>query len=136
MMIGSAVMALSMIGLGFALYLETTGITALMFMLFYIAAFAMSWGPVVWVLLSEIFPNSIKGVMAVAVAVQWLANLVVSWTFPMMNNNSDLVAMFNNGFPYWIYGIMAILSGLFIWKFVPETKEKTLEEMENIWISK
>ena len=74
--------------------------------------------------------------MAVAVAVQWLANLVVSWTFPMMNNNSDLVAMFNNGFPYWIYGIMAILSGLFIWKFVPETKEKTLEEMENIWISK
>jgi SP family xylose:H+ symportor-like MFS transporter len=54
----------------------------------------------------------------------------------MMNNNSDLVAMFNNGFPYWIYGIMAILSGLFIWKFVPETKEKTLEEMENIWISK
>ena len=136
MMIGSAVMALSMIGLGFALYLETTGITALMFMLFYIAAFAMSWGPVVWVLLSEIFPNSIKGVMAVAVAIQWLANLLVSWTFPMMNKNSDLVVMFNNGFPYWVYGIMAILSGLFIWKFVPETKEKTLEEMENIWVSK
>lgn len=136
MMIGSAVMALSMIGLGFALYLEITGITALLFMLLYIAAFAMSWGPVVWVLLSEIFPNSIKGVMAVAVAVQWLANLLVSWTFPMMNNNSELIAMFNNGFPYWIYGVMAILSGLFIWKFVPETKEKTLEEMEHIWAAK
>lgn len=136
MMIGSAVMAISMICLGFTLFFETTGITALLFMLIYIAAFAMSWGPVVWVLLSEIFPNSIKGVMAVAVAVQWFANLLVSWTFPMMNNNSDLIAMFNNGFPYWIYGIMGILSGLFIWKFVPETKEKTLEEMEFIWISK
>lgn len=136
LIIGSIVMAFSMIGLGFTLYFQVTGITALLFMLLYIAAFAVSWGPVVWVLLSEIFPNSIKGVMAVAVAIQWLANLLVSWTFPMLNNNSSLVEMFNNGFPYWIYGFMAILSGIFIWKFVPETKEKTLEEMESIWASK
>lgn len=136
MMIGSAVMAVSMIGLGFALYTETTGITALMLMLLYIAAFAMSWGPVVWVLLSEIFPNKIRGVMAVAVAVQWLANLLVSWTFPMMNNNSALIEHFNHGFSYWIYGVMAILSGLFIWRFVPETKGRTLEDMENLWITK
>lgn len=136
LIIGSSVMAFSMIGLGFTLYLEVTGLTALMFMLVYIAAFAVSWGPVVWVLLSEIFPNSIKGVMAVAVALQWLANLLVSWTFPMMNNNSALIEMFNNGFPYWIYGFMAILSGVFIWKFVPETKGRTLEDMENLWNSK
>ena len=71
--------------------------------------------------------------MAVAVAVQWLANLVVSWTFPMMNNNSHLNELFNHGFAYWIYGIMAVLSAFFIWKFVPETKGKTLEEMESIW---
>jgi SP family xylose:H+ symportor-like MFS transporter len=133
MMIGSGFMAVSMIGLGFALFSGSTGLTALLLMLVYIAAFAMSWGPVTWVLLSEIFPNSIKGVMAVAVAIQWLANLVVSWTFPMMNNNTGLVDMFNHGFPYWIYGGMAVLSGLFIWKFVPETKGKTLEEMENLW---
>lgn len=133
MMIGSAVMAVSMIGLGFALYTGSTGMVALLLMLLYIAAFAMSWGPVVWVLLSEIFPNSIKGVMAVAVAVQWLANLLVSWTFPMMNNNTFLVETFNQGFPYWIYGGMAVLSGLFIWKFVPETKGRTLEDMEEIW---
>lgn len=136
MIIGSIVMAISMIGLGSALYLQITGLTALLFMLLYIAAFAMSWGPVTWVLLSEIFPNSIKGVMAVAVAVQWLANLLVSWTFPMLNNNSFLVETFNNGFPYWIYGGMAVLSGIFIWKYVPETKGRTLEEMENIWASK
>ena len=136
MLIGSAVMAVSMIGLGLALYLQASGIVALLWMLLYIAAFAMSWGPVTWVLLSEIFPNKIKGVMAVAVGVQWLANLLVSWTFPMMNNNKMLVETFNHGFSYWIYGIMAILSGLFIWKFVPETKEKTLEEMELLWTPK
>ncbi|MBK5193600.1 MAG: D-xylose transporter XylE [Flavobacteriaceae bacterium] len=135
MMIGSGFMAVSMIGLGFALFSGSTGLLALLLMLLYIAAFAMSWGPVTWVLLSEIFPNSIKGVMAVAVAIQWLANLLVSWTFPMMNNNTGLVEMFNHGFPYWIYGGMAVLSGLFIWKFVPETKGKTLEEMENLWRS-
>ncbi|WP_324721712.1 D-xylose transporter XylE [Salinimicrobium sp. HB62] len=134
MMIGSAIMAVSMIGLGFTLYWEVEGLPALLLMLLYIAAFAMSWGPVVWVLLSEIFPNKIRGVMAVAVAVQWLANLIVSWTFPMMNNNEALVESFNHGFSYWIYGVMAILSGLFIWKYVPETKGRTLEDMENIWI--
>lgn len=136
MMIGSAIMAISMIGLGFALYLEVEGLLALLLMLLYIAAFAMSWGPVTWVLLSEIFPNKIRGVMAVAVAVQWLANLIVSWTFPMMNNNTTLIENFNHGFSYWIYGAMAILSGIFIWKFVPETKGKALEEMENLWIRK
>lgn len=133
MFIGSALMAVSMIGLGTVLYAQSTGMAALLLMLLYIAAFAVSWGPVTWVLLSEIFPNKIKGAMAIAVAVQWLANLLVSWTFPMMNNNSYLTDTFHNGFAYWVYGIMAILSGLFIWKFVPETKGKTLEEMEQIW---
>ncbi|MEL4307743.1 D-xylose transporter XylE [Joostella sp. CR20] len=133
MIIGSIFMAISMLGLGTVLYADNSGIAALLLMLLYIAAFAISWGPVTWVLLSEIFPNKIKGVMAVAVAVQWLANLVVSWTFPMMNNNTYLNDMFNHGFAYWIYGLMAVLSGVFIWKFVPETKGKTLEEMENIW---
>lgn len=133
MFIGSALMAVSMIGLGTVLYVENTGMAALLLMLLYIAAFAVSWGPVTWVLLSEIFPNKIKGAMAIAVAVQWLANLVVSWTFPMMNNNSYLTETFHNGFAYWVYGVMAVLSGIFIWKFVPETKGKTLEEMEQIW---
>lgn len=133
MLIGSAIMAVSMIGLGTVLYWQDTGMAALLFMLLYIAAFAVSWGPVTWVLLSEIFPNKIKGAMAIAVAVQWLANLLVSWTFPMMNNNTYLTETFHNGFAYWVYGIMAVLSGIFILKFVPETKGKTLEEIEQIW---
>jgi SP family xylose:H+ symportor-like MFS transporter len=106
---------------------------ALIFMLTYTAAFAMSWGPVTWVLLSEIFPNSIRGAMSIAVAAQWIANWIISFTFPLMNDNPWLTQVFNHGFSYWIYGIMSVLAAVFIWKLVPETKGKTLEEMEKLW---
>ncbi|MGK0414049.1 MAG: SP family xylose:H+ symportor-like MFS transporter [Polaribacter sp.] len=103
-------------------------------MLIYVASFAMSWGPVCWVLLSEIFPNKIRGrALALAVATQWISNYLVSWTFPMMDKNSYLLEKFNHGFAYWIYGVMGILAAIFVWKFIPETKGKTLEEMENLW---
>jgi len=131
--IGALGMAASMFALGFSFYFDALGIGALVFMLTYTASFAMSWGPVTWVLLSEIFPNRIRGAMSIAVAAQWIANLAVSWTFPMMNDNSWLTDQFNHGFAYWIYGVMGILAAVFVWKLVPETKGKTLEEMEDLW---
>jgi SP family xylose:H+ symportor-like MFS transporter len=134
--IGSIGMAISMTGLGFAFFLKAPGILALIFMLLYVASFAMSWGPVTWVLLSEIFPNSIRGAMGIAVAAQWLANLLVSTTFPMMNDSTFLATKFHNGFPYWIYAVMGVLSAIFMWKLVPETKGKTLEELEKTWKKK
>jgi len=134
MIIGALGMAISMFALGTTFFSESVGIAALVFMLIYVASFAMSWGPVTWVLLSEIFPNKIRGrAMAVAVAAQWISNYVVSWTFPMMDKNSYLLEKFNHGFAYWIYGVMGVLAMLLVWKYVPETKGKTLEEMENIW---
>ena len=133
MIIGSIGMAVSMLALGFAFYFNAVGIAALVFMLMYTAAFAMSWGPVCWVLLAEIFPNSIRGALSIAVAAQWIANWIVSLTFPMLNDNVWLTQQFNHGFAYWVYGIMSILSGFFVWKMIPETKGKTLEEMENVW---
>ncbi len=136
MIIGGVGMAISMVGLGFSFYFGKVGLIALIFMLTYTAAFAMSWGPVTWVLLSEIFPNSIRSAMSIAVAAQWIANLAVSWTFPMLNDNLALTAKFNHGFAYWIYGVMGILSAIFIWKLVPETKGKTLEEIEKLWQKK
>ena len=79
---------------------------ALVSMLVYTAGFAVSWGPVTWVLLSEIFPNQIRGkAMAVAVAAQWIANYLVSWTFPILDKNPYLVEHFKHGFAYWIYGV-------------------------------
>jgi SP family xylose:H+ symportor-like MFS transporter len=134
--IGALGMAVSMIALGFSFYLNSVGIGALIFMLMYTASFAMSWGPVTWVLLSEIFPNNIRGAMSIAVAAQWVANLIISWTFPILNDSSWLTEKFNHGFAYWIYGIMGILAALFVWKLVPETKGKSLEEIESIWVKK
>jgi SP family xylose:H+ symportor-like MFS transporter len=136
MIIGSIGMAVSMIALGFAFYFNQLGIAALIFMLTYTAAFAMSWGPVCWVLLAEIFPNSIRSALSIAVAAQWIANWVVSLTFPIMNDNVWLTEKFHHGFSYWIYGVMGILSAFFMWKLVPETKGKTLEEIEHLWKKK
>ncbi len=136
MIIGSIGMAVSMIALGCAFYFNQLGIAALIFMLLYTAAFAMSWGPVCWVLLAEIFPNSIRSALSIAVAAQWIANWVVSLTFPIMNDNVSLTNKFHHGFSYWIYGVMGILSAIFMWKFVPETKGKTLEEIEGLWSRK
>ncbi|HBH25140.1 MAG TPA: D-xylose transporter XylE [Cytophagales bacterium] len=133
MIMGALGMAFSMIMLGFAFYFQSVGLLALILMLLYTAFFAMSWGPVCWVMLSEIFPNSIRGALSIAVAAQWLANLIVSWTFPMMNENNFLTNTFHNGFAYWIYGIMGILAALFVWKLVPETKGRSLEDMEKLW---
>ena len=134
MIIGALIMAVSMIILGTTFYTHSVGIGSLVCMLVYTAGFAMSWGPVCWVLLAEIFPNSIRStVMSIAVAGQWIANFLVSWTFPMLDKNQYLTETFNHGMAYWIYGLMGILAAAFIWKFVPETKGKTLEQMEQYW---
>ena len=71
--------------------------------------------------------------MAVAVAAQWISNLLVSWTFPIMDKSSLLTDKFNHGFAYWIYGVMGVLAAWFVFKYVPETKKKSLEEIESFW---
>ena len=137
LIIGALVMAVSMLLLGTAFSQDLPGGLKLTCMLTYTAGFAMSWGPVCWVMLAEIFPNSVRStVMAVAVAAQWVSNFLVSWTFPIMDKNETLVNAFNHGFAYWVYGALAILAALFVWKRLPETKGKTLEDMEKLWKKK
>jgi len=134
MIVGALVMAVSMFILGTTFHTHNVGVGSLICMLVYTAGFAMSWGPVCWVLLSEIFPNSIRSmVMSIAVASQWISNFLVSWSFPILDKSETLTNLFNHGFSYWIYGLMGLLAALFIWKMVPETTGKSLEEMENYW---
>jgi len=134
--IGALIMAVSMIALGADFALGGKGMVALVAILVYTAGFAMSWGPVTWVLLSEIFPNQIRGkAMGLAVAMQWIANYLVSSTFPILDKNPYLVRHFNHGFAYWIYGVMGVLAALFMWRMVPETKGRTLEQMEAMWLT-
>src|SRR6185312_1345766 len=87
-----------------------------------------------WVMLSEIFPNSIRGkAMSIAVAAQWIMNFIVSTTFPMMDGSSYLNAQFNHGFAYWVYGACSVLAALFVIRFVPETKGRPLESIQELW---
>ncbi|PPA69081.1 D-xylose transporter XylE [Jeotgalibacillus proteolyticus] len=126
LIIGSIGMAIGMIGVAGLAFANAIGIATLVFIIIYTASFMMSWGPIVWVLISEIFPNKIRGqAVAIAVAAQWAANYFISSTYPMMME-------FSGGLTYGFYALMSILSGLFVWKFVPETKGRSLEELEMI----
>ncbi|OJJ16632.1 D-xylose transporter XylE [marine bacterium AO1-C] len=130
-MIGALGMALCIGMIGFGAYTQNVGSWLLIFVLGYIASFALSWGPVTWVLLSEIFPNKIRSLaLSVAVAAQWISNFMVSQTFPMMDGNAYLKNTFQGAFPFWLYGVMGVLAAAFVYRFVPETKGKSLEELE------
>ena len=134
LLVGSLAMSAAMFALGSLFDARAVGLWALVAVVAYIAGFALSWGPVVWVLLAEMFPNAIKGkAMAIAVAAQWLANLLVSWSFKVMDGSGWLNAHFNHGFAYWIYGTMSLLSAVFVLRFVPETKGRTLESIQELW---
>lgn len=127
LMIGSIGMAIGMFGVASMAYTGAIGFGTLIFIVIYTASFMMSWGPICWVLISEIFPIKIRGrAVAIAVAAQWAANYFISSTYPAMMEYSGTLT-------YGFYGLMSVLSAIFVWKFVPETKGKTLEEMEDTW---
>jgi MFS transporter, SP family, xylose:H+ symportor len=137
MMIGSAGMGLSLLAMGLAAYFQRTELWVLLFILGYIACFALSVGPVTWVILSEIFPTRIRGrAMAMATVCLWVANYVVSQTFPMMDESAWLVANFHHALPFWLYGAFCLVLLIFVARLVPETKGKTLEEIEKHWMQR
>ena len=134
MIIGTTGMGISLLAMGLAAFLQQTGLWLLLFILGYIACFALSVGPIVWVVIAEIFPTRIRGrAMAIAVVCLWLANYLVIQTFTMMDENNWLIQKFHHAFPFWIYSAMCAVMLLFVWRFVPETKGKTLEEIEHFW---
>lgn len=127
LIVGSIGMMVGMIALAVFSFSDLIGIGALVFIIIYTASFMMSWGPICWVLISEIFPNTIRSqAVAIAVAVQWVSNFLVSATFPALS-------AWSVGGTYLIYAVMSLLSALFVLKFVPETKGKSLEDMSALW---
>ena len=107
---------------------DSMGVLALITANAYVMLFNFSWGPVMWVMLGEMFPNQIRGLgLAIAGLSQWVSNFLITLTFPMLLGSMGLA------FAYSIYTLGAILSVYFVFKKVPETKGKTLEEMEGIW---
>ena len=134
LIVGASIMAVAMIALGCLLNAQSLGLGALIAVVVYIAGFALSWGPVAWVMLSEMFPNAIKGkAMSIAVAAQWIANLFISTSFKVIDGNSVLNGLFHHGFAYWIYGGFSVLAALFVIRYVPETKGRSLEAIQELW---
>lgn len=129
LMIGAAGMALCLALVGGAFYQQATGgYGVLGGILLYISFFAISLGPLTFVVVAEIFPNSIRGrAMGVAIFFLWLSVYIVSQTFPM------LLEAIGSAYTFWIYMAMSVLAFLFIWRMVPETKGKTLEEIQELW---
>ncbi len=125
LLIGSAGLALIYLLMGGAYWFHLSGMALLVIVVLAIACYAMSLAPVMWVVVSEIFPNAVRGAaMAVATFFLWTACFILTYTFPLLNNALGAAGTF------WVYGAVCLLGFLFIWKRVPETKNKSLEEIE------
>ena len=127
LIIGSIGMALGAFAVALCDGMDVKGVLPVFSIIVYAAFFMMSWGPICWVLIAEIFPNTIRGkAVAIAVAFQWVFNYIISSTFPALYDFSPV-------FAYSLYGSICILAALFVWRWVPETKGKTLEDMSQLW---
>ncbi|MBB4043200.1 SP family xylose:H+ symportor-like MFS transporter [Bacteroides reticulotermitis] len=127
LIIGSIGMAVGAFSVAFCDSMGIKGLLPVLSIIVYAAFFMMSWGPICWVLISEIFPNTIRGkAIAIAVAFQWTFNYIISSTFPALYDFSPM-------FAYSLYGVICVAAALFVWRWVPETKGKTLEEMSKLW---
>ena len=132
---GSLGMAIGALGVAITFGNESLALVTAASLLVYSASFMFSWGPITWVLIAEIFPNTIRGgAVAIAVAFQWIFNFIVSSTFvPMFNMHLTEGDDFGHWFTYGLYGFICLVAALFVWKMVPETKGKTLEDMTAMW---
>jgi SP family arabinose:H+ symporter-like MFS transporter len=128
-LLGSVVMAATLAGLAVLSFFDAfSGVLVPLLIMTYLAFFACCIGPVFWTLVSEIFPNHIRGTaMTVPVLTQWVANAFVVLLFPLAFHQLGKSATF--GF----LALMALLQAVFTWYYVPETKNKTLEEIEEFW---
>lgn len=133
---GSLGMALGALGVALSNVFEVSPMVPVISIMVYSASFMFSWGPICWVLISEIFPNTIRSAaVAIAVAFQWIFNFIVSSTFvPLYNMHmGEMGDKFGHCFVYAMYGAICIIAAIFVYKLVPETKGKTLEDMTKIW---
>lgn len=132
---GSIGMAIGAFGVALTFGKAGLEIITMLSIMVYSASFMMSWGPICWVLIAEIFPNTIRGkAVAIAVAFQWIFNWIVSSSFvPMFNMRIGDDANFGHWFTYGLYGTICVIAAVFVWRLVPETKGKTLEDMNKMW---
>ena len=131
LIVGSLGMALGAMGVALTFGNEDLTLYCMISLMVYSASFMFSWGPICWVLIAEVFPNTIRGgAVAIAVAFQWIFNWIVSTSFVPMANSLGY------WFVYGMYGVICVIAAIFVWRLVPETKGKTLEDMTKLWKKK
>jgi sugar porter (SP) family MFS transporter len=132
LLVAAAGMGVSQLLLGAAFRVENlAGTPILLLILLYIAFFAMAMGPIVWVVLSEIFPTRMRGsAMAIATVALWIADFAVTLSFPVIADR------LNETTAFWFYALMCAVDFIFMLFLLPETKGKTLEEIERRWLKK
>jgi SP family arabinose:H+ symporter-like MFS transporter len=122
-------MIICLLGTGLCFYLNmVSGVWLLIFILGYIACFASSLGPIPWVIMSEIFPTKIRGIaMSIATLVLWIGVVLITQLTPVLLESAG------GAFTFWLFMINAIILLIFTWLKIPETKNRTLEEIEKSW---
>jgi SP family xylose:H+ symportor-like MFS transporter len=134
LVVGVLGMLLGLLALALSVYMQQMGLVSLIGVLLFVGAYAMSMGPVVWVILAEIFPNNVRSLaMSIAIGAQCLTSALVTNGFPILHKSHLNAINFNGALPYFLFASVCIITILFVWKLVPETKGKTLEEMEQLW---
>jgi sugar porter (SP) family MFS transporter len=139
MLVGTIGMGVSLVAMGWMAQHLTDPSTAtgwmLAFIILYIACFGLSVGPVTWVILSEIYPTAVRGrALGLATFFLWVADYIVTQTFPMMDaKGSWFVTHFNHAFPFYVYAGFCVILVAVVWLFTPETKNRSLEEIEHLW---
>jgi len=128
--IAGMILSLGVLGFAFRTHEPSTslGWLAMIILMAYVASFAISLGPIFWLLIAEIYPLKIRGIAeGTAAGTNWAANLLVSITF------LSLIQALGPSWTFWLYGLLAIVSFVFAYALVPETKGRTLEEIEKSW---
>ena len=121
-------MSLLVIGMLFALQMAE-GLLLIVFILIFIASFAFSLGPVVWVILSEIYPNKIRGrTMSIATVATWIGTSIIGQMIPISLESIGPM------YTFWIFALFCLPTLYIGWKLMPETKGRTLEEIEKFWL--
>jgi sugar porter (SP) family MFS transporter len=126
MLLGAGGLAVIYFALGASYFFELKGLAILVLVMAAIATYGLTLAPITWVVLSEIFPNSIRGTaMAIATTALWVACFILTYTFPILNK------LLHASGTFWLYAFICMTGFLFIMKKLPETKGKSLEEIEN-----
>ncbi len=125
---GTSIQVVSQLLIGLMFYRKEQGLLLLGSIVMFTGAFALAMGPIPWIVNSEIFPTKLRGrAMSFAIVLLWLADFIVTQTFPRLR---EAIGPANT---FWIYALFSLASVVFVFTMVPETKGRTLEEIEAIW---